>query len=61
LQGICDAIAASLGEIGLAIASAIIDIVATGLYVAIASKAVATAIRGQRLGRDIKTVDADAD
>jgi hypothetical protein len=61
LQGICDAIAASLNEIALAITSAIIGIVGTGLYIAIASKAVATAVRGQRVGRDIKSADADAD
>ncbi|MCG6860739.1 MAG: potassium channel family protein, partial [Chromatiaceae bacterium] len=37
-----------LGKIA-SVASAIVGIVATGLYVAIASKAVSTSIRGQRL------------
>ena len=50
----------TLGRIA-SIASAIVGIVATGLYVAVASKAVATAIRGQRLSRDIKIADADVD
>ncbi|MGB5832863.1 MAG: potassium channel family protein, partial [Thiohalocapsa sp.] len=50
----------TLGRIA-SIASAIVGIVATGLYVAIASKAVATAIHGQRLSRDIKIADADVD
>ena len=50
----------TLGRIA-SVASAIIGVGATGLYVAIASKAVATAIRGQRLSRDTKIADADVD
>jgi voltage-gated potassium channel len=50
----------TLGRIA-SIASAIIGVGATGLYVAIASKAVATATRGQRFSRDIKIADADVD
>jgi voltage-gated potassium channel len=48
-----------LGRIA-SIASAVMGIVATGLYVAIASKAVSTSIRGQRLSRDFQIAKTDA-
>lgn len=50
----------TLGKIA-SVVSAIIGIVATGLYVAIASKAVSTAIQGQRLSRDVRIAETDAD
>ena len=49
-----------LGRIA-SVASAVIGIVATGLYVAIASKAVSTSIRGQRLSRDFQVAETDAE
>lgn len=50
----------TLGKIA-SVVSAIMGIVATGLYVAIASKAVSTSIRGQRLSRGFQVAETDAE